>query len=372
MALAEVLPELERDPDLKQSRGDLSQARHLPGYIYHSPEIFELEKEKIFMIDWLAMARVEEFEKSGDYRTFRVMGEPVIICRDPDGAINAFANVCAHRGVEVASGQGNLGEFSCPYHGWLYDLQGKLIGAPYMKEAEGFDPANCRLKPLRSGTWAGWIFISFDDGAPSIESHVEWFEAAFGMFRMGDCRYSGKYVTELDCNWKFVNENLMDVYHFQTLHAGTFGAYLDGEQFNIGLTDKGDVNAFYKAAPTTPNAKTLVGKMPWFGDDIGEDLGCMGFLSPQFHCFRSLRRNLAAHCRAVESEPDALHALPLVPKTTLRRTRICREGTGLLRFLDPDLGGRSRHGPSPAAQHACHTVPAGADVEAGTYRSEHH
>ena len=112
------------------------------------------------------------------------------------------------------SGEGNLEEFSCPYHGWLYDLQGKLIGVPYMKEAEGFDPANCRLKPLRLGTWAGWVFINFDEYAESFESSIAWFDDAFGMFQMEDCRFSGKYVTELDCNWKFVNENLMDVYHF--------------------------------------------------------------------------------------------------------------------------------------------------------------
>jgi choline monooxygenase len=285
VALVETLPELETDPKLTQSRGDLSTALHLPGYVYHSPEIFEIEQEKIFMKDWLAMGRVEEFEKAGDYRTFRVMGEPVIICRDGNGTLNAFANVCAHRGVEVASGEGNLDEFSCPYHGWLYDLQGKLIGAPYMKEAEGFDPANCRLKPLRLGTWAGWVFINFDEHAESFESSIAWFDDAFGMFRMEDCRFSGKYVTELDCNWKFVNENLMDVYHFQTLHVATFGAHLDGEKFKIGLTDKGDVNAFYKAAPTVPEGKTLVGKMPWFGDDIGEDLGCMGHFAPQFHVF---------------------------------------------------------------------------------------
>ena len=314
MALAEILPEPERDLNLKQSRGDVSKAQHLPGYIYHSPEIYELENQKIFMKDWLVMARVEEFEKPGDYRTFRVMGEPVIICRDHNGAINAFANVCAHRGVEVASGEGNLEEFSCPYHGWLYDLQGKLVGAPYMKEAEGFDPENCRLKPLRSGTWAGWVFISFNDDAPSLESHVEWFDAAFGLFRMGDCRNTGKYVSEFDCNWKFVNENLMDVYHFQTLHVATFGAHLDGEKFKIGLTEKGDVNAFYKAAPTTPEAKTLVGKMPWFGDEIGEDLGCMGHLSPQFHVFGRCDEITALIVEPLSSDRTRCTVYHLFPK----------------------------------------------------------
>ena len=96
------------------------------------------------------------------------MGEPMLIVRDEDGSVHAMSNVCRHRGVEVASGSGNVSEFSCPYHGWTYDLAGKLVGAPYMKEAEGFNPSSCRLKPLRVGIWAGWIFVTFNDEAPPL------------------------------------------------------------------------------------------------------------------------------------------------------------------------------------------------------------
>ena len=70
---------------------------------------------------------------------FRILDEPVVITRDADGELNAFLNVCAHRGVEVAAGNGNARDFSCPYHGWLYDLKGRLVGAPYMREVDGFD-----------------------------------------------------------------------------------------------------------------------------------------------------------------------------------------------------------------------------------------
>ena len=103
MAVAE---DLSLSRDLSETRAELRRARHLPGYVYDSPEIFALEKEKIFLKDWLALARVEEIERPGDYMTFRVLGEPVVVCRDRGGAINAFANVCAHRGVEVAAGSG--------------------------------------------------------------------------------------------------------------------------------------------------------------------------------------------------------------------------------------------------------------------------
>ena len=103
------------------------------------------------MKDWLCVGRMEEIENPGDYIALRLLDEPIILARDNDGNVGAFANVCRHRGVEVASGSGNTQEFSCPYHGWLYDLQGNLVGAPYMKEAEGFDPTSCQLTPLGFG-----------------------------------------------------------------------------------------------------------------------------------------------------------------------------------------------------------------------------
>ena len=127
-------------------KAPVNQARHLPGYIYTSPEVYRQAKEKIFMKDWLCVGRVEEVENPGDYITFRVTDEPGIVARDDLGNLNAFSNVCRHRGVEVASGAGNLKEFRCPYHGWTYDLAGKLLGAPYMSEAKGFRPGRLSLE----------------------------------------------------------------------------------------------------------------------------------------------------------------------------------------------------------------------------------
>ena len=147
MTVRESASESGLSSGLDNMKVPLNQSRHLPGHIYTSPEILALEKERVFMKDWLCMGRVEEIENPGDYMTFRVVGEPVIVVRNEAGDINAMSNVCRHRGVEVVSGEGNLKEFSCPYHGWTYDLRGQLIGAPYMKEAEGFDPQTCRLHP---------------------------------------------------------------------------------------------------------------------------------------------------------------------------------------------------------------------------------
>ena len=276
------------------TRAPLHRARHLPPHIYDSPELFEREKEEIFMTDWLCIARVEEIEKPGDYMARRIIDEPIILTRNDGGEINAFANVCRHRGVEVASGEGNLKEFSCPYHGWTYDLDGRLVGAPYMKEARGFDPASCRLKPLQCDVWAGWVFINFDIEAAPLSAFVARYDQSFGLLRQGDCRLGDKFTREVRCNWKFVNENLMDVYHFQTLHAGSFGEYVTADSFTCDLDERtGGVAAFYPAAPTTPDGTSRFGKMPWL-DDHPMSFARMGHLVPTMNLFARIDTVAAA------------------------------------------------------------------------------
>ena len=98
---------------IEKTRGHLSEARHLPGFYYTSQEIFQREIDTIFMREWLCVGRIEEFENPGDYHAMRIAGEPLVICRDNDNQLHAFRNVCRHRGVEVAVGQGNAKRFIC-------------------------------------------------------------------------------------------------------------------------------------------------------------------------------------------------------------------------------------------------------------------
>ncbi len=263
----------------------LARASHLPGYVYASPEIYAAEKEAIFMKDWLCVGRVEEVENPGDYITLRITDEPVVVARDETGALNAFANVCAHRGVEVASGSGNTKEFSCPYHGWLYDLSGRLIGAPYMKEAAGFDPANCRLKPLKLGTWAGWIFITFNQNPLPLEQHLDPFIREYGFLQMEDAYLVDKVSMDLECNWKFAVENSLDSYHAQTVHRDTFGAFMTPESFVFDLWDRGASTVFYGAAPHTPDGKPLFGVMSALAGRGDESFATSGFVAPNMHIF---------------------------------------------------------------------------------------
>ncbi len=285
MTLANSSEKVTRTTATSNIKAPLNQAFHLPGDYYSSAEVYALEKTKIFMQDWLCVGRVEEVENVGDYMAFHVLGEPVLVARDKNGNLNAFCNTCRHRGVEVAQGQGNAKEFSCPYHGWLYDLSGKLIGSPYMKQHTAFDPADCRLKPLGLDQWAGWIFVTFNPDPPPLAEFVAEYEKAFGLLRMQDCRLSSKFDLDLECNWKLVVENLQDVYHFQTLHVDSFGAHLSvDENFDFDVKEKGGFSSFYTGAPDTPDGKTLVGKLPWL-EDKPMNLAYSGYLAPNFHVF---------------------------------------------------------------------------------------
>ena len=113
-AIAQLDPKTRKA--IQQTRANLTEARHLPGFYYTSPEIFQRELDTIFMREWLCVGRVEEFEKSGDYHALRIAGEPLVVCRGSDNQLRAFRNLCQHRGVEDAVGQGNTTRFTCRYH----------------------------------------------------------------------------------------------------------------------------------------------------------------------------------------------------------------------------------------------------------------
>ena len=271
---------------LERTRADLLKARHLPGFFYTSPEIFDFEVENIFMKDWLCVGRVEEFENPGDYHAMRIAGEPVLICRGNNGRLNAFHNVCRHRGVEVVTGQGNRKNFKCPYHAWVYDLDGTLLGAPHTKEVEEFDFGNCGLLTVNVDCWGGYIFVNLSPGSQPLADYLDEDDVRefAGFLRPEDTRTSDKYVFELPCNWKFVAENLIDMYHVGTLHKDTLGVHFPVNDFRYNLTKYG-FNATYEASTYAPGGATLFGPMPWLEGKVSERFACATWIRPTMNFF---------------------------------------------------------------------------------------
>lgn len=280
--------EIKAAPAIARVRDSLLKARHLPGEFYTSEEIFALEVEQIFMKDWLVVARVEEFEKPGDYLAMRILGESILICRDKKNNLNAFRNMCRHRGVEVAMpGAGNKSRFTCPYHAWTYDLTGKLIGAARVDEVEDFDFKNCHLPTIKCDTWGGYVFINFDPDSMTLADHLDRdgirdFASFIQPERTRTCH---KLVFEVDCNWKFVPENVVDMYHVGVIHANSFG----GKNFTIddmryNLTEN-TYNIFYRSDTMAPGGETFFGTMPWIRGKVDEQFACTVWIHPNMTIF---------------------------------------------------------------------------------------
>jgi Rieske 2Fe-2S family protein len=270
--------------DFAPTRSPLERARHAPPGIYSDPEIFALEKERIFMREWLFVARVEEVENPGDYLALRVLGEPVVLARDPAGTLRAFANVCLHRGVEVACGKGNARAFKCPYHGWVYGLDGSLRGAPLVDDNQCFSKEGRGLREIPLGDWSGNLFINFArEPVPFAEFIAPW-QQEYGFLQPERCRLAAKIPVLLECNWKFAVENLLDIYHVRVLHAKSFGAQFDADRKNIRLSPGGVVSYYYRSAAAVPDGRSLFGRMPWI-DERGDHFGLTFRMPPNTHMF---------------------------------------------------------------------------------------
>src|SRR5690606_17474065 len=150
--------------------------------------------------------------KPGDYVSLRIADEPVVVSRGKDGKVQAFMNMCLHRGVEIAQGSGNTELFRCPYPSWTYSIDGTLNGAPRRKDA-GLDMSGVRLPTGCSATWRVWRWISFDGTAPAFEGFIAPLAQATPWYLTGECRSARKLTFAVACNWKFIAENLLDWYH---------------------------------------------------------------------------------------------------------------------------------------------------------------
>lgn len=271
----------ELAPKFEKTRASLLQARHLPGGVYSSEEIYALEKEKIFMTHWLSVGRVEEIPNVGDYMTFSVMNEPIIISRPAEGEIRVCMNMCLHRGVAVASGCGNAKDFSCPYHAWLFDVGGKLIAAPGMKESE-VDMTDARLKQLPVKIWRGWIFTNFADQPPSFDDFIAPYEKNLWWFQSGECLLADKVEIDVKCNWKFLVENLIDIYHVGVIHKSTFGGFVKGEKLKFQLEKDGGWHTQYEARPHSKSGEQVFPTLPW-AEDKPSGIACKAGIYPNLN-----------------------------------------------------------------------------------------
>ena len=157
---------------LAASVADIADAKTLPASLYVSPQVLQVEKEALFMREWLAVGRAERIPAPGDWFTVDPMEEPIIVVRDKEGSVRAMSAVCQHRAMQVCEGEGNSSTFKCPYHHWIYGQDGRLLGSPAMERTADFDKAEYGLPPLAVEEWQGFIFVNFDTADRDLDGRT--------------------------------------------------------------------------------------------------------------------------------------------------------------------------------------------------------
>ena len=200
----------------------------IPFRIYTDPDQYRLEQERIFKgPTWSFLCLTSEIPNSGDYVATTIGETAVIVTRDAEGAINGVVNRCAHRGnLLCLERRGNVQEISCIYHGWTYDLTGKLTGVAFergVKRQGGMPPEfrkdDHNLQRLRVAEFAGLVFGSFRDDTPDLETYLGP-KISGGIRRVLNrpARVLGRSTQVLPNNWKLYAENVKDTYHASILH----------------------------------------------------------------------------------------------------------------------------------------------------------
>ena len=220
--------------DVANVRKPTLQASVLPPQSFHDPEIFAYEQDAWFAGGWVSAGREEVALTPGQYFLAPVAGENLIVARGNDGQLRAFYNVCRHRGaVVVEEPSGTLPRFQCPYHAWVYDLDGNLKQPRHTELLEDFDPAEWGLIPVRVDVWQGIVYVDLSGTAEPLHAFLGDIATEFARFDLGALRRTRRIDYDVAANWKAIVENFQECYHCPGVHPQlnritpyTSGSYL--------------------------------------------------------------------------------------------------------------------------------------------------
>ncbi|MDB5664747.1 aromatic ring-hydroxylating dioxygenase subunit alpha [Cypionkella sp.] len=204
--------------------------RGLPAWTYHSEAMFALERDKLFLTHWQIVGHVNDVAEPGNWVGFDLLGERAVIMRGQDGVVRAFHNLCRHRGARVVDGEKGhcKGALVCPFHGWVYNLDGSLRGAAQPSSFGGLDRSQFGLKPIEMEIFHGFIFIRFFAGPqPAVAEMLAPYAADFAGYRSEAALPLDMphWSTELPVNWKSVRDVDNEGYHVPMAHPALQDLY---------------------------------------------------------------------------------------------------------------------------------------------------
>ena len=277
-------------PPVAFPRADYSR---IPYRLYHDPEIYRQEQERIFKGPcWSFLALEAELPNPGDFRTTFLGETPILLARDAAGSVHAMVNRCAHRGALVRrETHGNASEHICIYHRWCYAPDGTLMGLPFRRGlkgkggmAEDFRTEEHGLKKLRVAIYAGVIFGSFSDEAEKLEDYLgPVFLRHLDRLFAKPIRMLGYQRQRIFGNWKLYLENVRDTYHGSLLHEfqSTFGLSRVTQEGGVTMDARHRHNLTWSKIGTDDE-----GEFADFYRDNKVDTGTLRLLAPEIVEFR--------------------------------------------------------------------------------------
>jgi phenylpropionate dioxygenase-like ring-hydroxylating dioxygenase large terminal subunit len=216
----------------------LERAWTLPPQAYTDERVFAAEVDRIFNRDWVCVGRVDQVAEPGDYLCVDLIQQPIVITRDRTGELHALSRICVHRAMPVVEGCGNASRLTCPYHKWVYELDGSLRGAPMMEEVEDFDERSTRLPSLALEVWEGFIFVNLDPDAAPLAPQLTGIAELVENYHFGDLVVAETVSFDSPWNWKLLVENFMEAYHHIGTHRETLEPVYPSRQSSVA--DNGD------------------------------------------------------------------------------------------------------------------------------------
>ena len=198
----------------------IKDAKTLEGKYYSDEKIFNEELKNIFYENWLCVGRSNDIKDEGSYITFQMGNESLVIIRNENNQLNGFFNVCRHRGTRICVNEkGNLSKtIQCKYHGWTYNLNGSLVGAPNMDNVNGFNKNNYPLHSVLIKDWNGFIFVCLSDNPESFENFYKPLKNKFNEWQLSELKTIEQKDYTIKANWKLVIQNYNECYHCPTIH----------------------------------------------------------------------------------------------------------------------------------------------------------
>jgi len=209
------------DIDTPGYNGLTEHTEGLPADAYFDPRQYERELKGIWYRNWVYVGRCADVARARSFRTFDVGDQTILLVRDEQGVLRGFHNTCRHRGAALCRESEGLlptGAIICPYHAWVYNLQGDLLRTSSKAHAHGFDPDDYPLYKISVKEWNGFIFAALTDRPPPFEKMFDLPATRLDAWPLADLAVGHVLLKTIESNWKIFWENYNECLHCPSVH----------------------------------------------------------------------------------------------------------------------------------------------------------